>query len=127
MAEDIRDRFFPMSLPVGVSGRWVDRAAVATEIHELNTQIFPRSELRHYEPPPERQPEVERLRQSYTPSHPECIVFYADGNTSVGWFYDYREDATSVFIDTIGFLPAYQGRGLYSAFLPKYGGLCRGF
>jgi len=66
MSEDIRDQFFPMSLPGGVIGRWVERAAVASEIRELNTQIFPRSELRLFEAPPERQPGVQRLRQSYT-------------------------------------------------------------
>jgi RimJ/RimL family protein N-acetyltransferase len=38
----------------------------------------------------------------------------------VGWFYSYREDATTTFIDTVGFLSAYRGRGLYTAFLPKY-------
>ena len=120
MSEEIRDQFFPMLLPAGVSGRWVDRAAVASEIRELNAQLFPRSELRLFDVPPERQPGVQRLRQSHTPSHPEYVVFYADGNLPVGWFYSYREDATSTFIDTVGFLPAYRGRGLYSAFLPQY-------
>jgi len=120
MSEDIRAQFFPMSLPAGVTGQWVDRVAVATEIQELNRQIFPRSELRLFEVPSERQPGVHRLRQSYTPFHPEYVVFYDDRRSSIGWFYSYREDATTTFIDTVGFLPTYRGRGLYSAFLPKY-------
>jgi RimJ/RimL family protein N-acetyltransferase len=120
MSDAIRAQFFPMSLPADVVGRWVDRSTVATEIQELNAQIFRAHELRLFQIPPERQPDVQRLQQSYTPSHPECIVFYTDTRRPVGWFYSYREDMTTRFIDTIGFLPEYRGRGLYSAFLPKY-------
>jgi RimJ/RimL family protein N-acetyltransferase len=120
MSEDIRAQFFPMALPSGVIGHWVDRTTVATEIQELNAQIFRRHELRLFHVPPERQSGVDRLQQSYTRSHPECVVFYTDAHLPVGWFYSYREDAATTFIDTIGFLPAYRGRGLYSAFLPKY-------
>jgi len=120
MSDDIRAQIFPMSLPAGVIGQWVERATVAGEIQELNQQIFPRAELRLFEVPAERQPNSYRLRESYAPSHPEYIVFYDAMHVPVGWFYSYREDATSTFIDTVGFLPAYRGRGLYSAFLPKY-------
>jgi RimJ/RimL family protein N-acetyltransferase len=93
---------------------------VAPDIHQLNAQIFSPHELRLYQVPSERQPGVQRLRQSYTPSRPECVVFYADTRQPIGWFYSYCEDATTIFIDTVGFLPEYRGRGLYSAFLPKY-------
>jgi RimJ/RimL family protein N-acetyltransferase len=120
MSEDIRAQFFPMSLPAGIIGQSVNRTAVATEIQELNAQIFRAHELRLFHVPPERQSAVQRLQQSYTRSHPECVVFYTDAHLPVGWFYSYREDATTAFIDTIGFLPAYRGRGLYSAFLPTY-------
>ena len=120
MSKDIHAQFFPMALPAGVIGKWVDRLAVATEIQELNAQIFRPHEWHLFQVPPERQPDMRRLQQSYTPSHPECIVFYADAQEPIGWFYSYREDATTMFIDTIGFLPPYRGRGLYSAFLPKY-------
>jgi hypothetical protein len=120
MSEDIRTQFFPMSLPTGVVGHWVDRTMVATEIQELNAQIFRPHELQLFQVPAERQPGVHRLQQSYTPSHPECVVFYSETRLPVGWFYSYREDAATTFIDTVGFLPAYRGRGLYTAFLPKY-------
>ena len=120
MSEAIRAQFFPMTLPAGVVGQWVDRANVATEIQELNRQIFHPHELRLFQVPSERQPGVRHLQQSYTPSQPECILFFTDARLPVGWFYSYCEDATTTFIDTIGFLPAYRGRGLYSAFLPKY-------
>ena len=120
MTEDIRAQFFPMSLPAGVIGQSVDRTTVATEIQELNRQIFRPHELRLFQVPPERQPGVHRLQQSYTPSHPECVVFYTETRRPVGWFYSYREDAATTFIDTVGFLPAYRGQGLYTAFLPKY-------
>jgi RimJ/RimL family protein N-acetyltransferase len=109
-----------MSLPVNVSGEWVERAAAAAEIRDLNAQIFSAHELRLFQIPAERQPAVQPLQQSYNPSQPECVVFFSNTGQPVGWFYSYREDATTSFIDTIGFLPAYRGRGLYSAFLPKY-------
>ncbi len=120
MSEATRARFFPMSLPAGVSGELSDRTVVAAQIQELNRQIFPRSELRLFQVPSERQPSADRLRQSHAPSHPEYVMFYNDTRVPVGWFYSYREDATTTFIDTVGFLHAYRGRGLYSAFLPQY-------
>ena len=120
MSEDIHAQFFPMTLPAGVIGQSVDRATVATEIQELNAQIFGRHELRLFHVPPERQSVAQLLQRSFIRSHAKCVVFYTDAHLPVGWFYSYREDATTTFIDTIGFLPAYRGRGLYSAFLPKY-------
>jgi RimJ/RimL family protein N-acetyltransferase len=123
MSEAIRAQFFPMSLPAGVTGHWVDRAAAAAEIRDLNAQIFDPHELHLFQVPPERQPTIAGLQQSYTPSQPECIIFiifYSDTHQPVGWFYSYLEDPATTFIDTVGFLPAYQGRGLYSAFLPQY-------
>jgi hypothetical protein len=84
MAEDIRAQFFPMSLPAGVIGQWVDRSTVATEIQQLNAQIFRLHELRLFHVPPERQSGVDRLQQSYTPSHPECVVFYSETRLPVG-------------------------------------------
>src|SRR5215207_1612119 len=104
MSEDIRSQFFPMSLPAGVIGQSVDRTAAATEIQALNAQIFRPHELRLFHVPPQRQPGVDRLQQSFTRSHPECVVFYTDARLPVGWFYSYREDAATAFIDTIGFL-----------------------
>src|SRR5262249_37362219 len=85
-----------------------------------NAQIFRHHELRLFQVPPERRPVVQRLQQGYYPSSPECIVFYTDTHLPVGWFYSYSEDAATMFIDTVGFLPAYRGRGLYTAFLSKY-------
>jgi RimJ/RimL family protein N-acetyltransferase len=120
MLEDIRAEFFPMSLPAGVTGRWVIRAEVASEIKALNAQIFRNHELQLFQVPPERVATVRRLQENHSPSDPECVVFYNDSQQAVGWFYSYREDATTTFIDTVGFLPDYRGRGLYTAFLSKY-------
>lgn len=120
MSEDIRAQFFPMPLPAGVIGQWVIRAEAATEIKDLNAQIFRSHELRLFQVPPEREANAQRLRQNHTPSNPECVMFYNESHQAVGWFYTYREDATTTFIDTVGFLPDYRGRGLYTAFLPRY-------
>src|SRR5690349_7186676 len=99
MLESIRAQFFPMLLPDGVIGQWVDRAAVAAEIQALNAQIFGRHELRLFHVPAERQAGVQRLQQSHTLSSPECVVFYTDTRLPVGWFYSYREDPATTFID----------------------------
>ena len=121
MSDDIRNRFFPMSLPSGVMGYWVIRSEATTEIKALNKQIFGIHQLHLFEIPPEREANAQRLQSTYSPSNPDCIVFYDEkSRNAVGWFYSYREDATTILIDTVGFLPEYRGRGLYTAFLPKY-------
>jgi RimJ/RimL family protein N-acetyltransferase len=120
MSAEVSQQFFPMVLQSGITGELVNRADKANEIRELNAQIFSRPQLRLFNEPPEREATVQRLRQAYAPSHPECIVFYNDKHLPIGWFYSYRDDVASAYIDTVGFLPTYQGRGLYSAFLPKY-------
>jgi RimJ/RimL family protein N-acetyltransferase len=120
MSEAVRAQFFPMSLPAGVTGQWVVRAGATAEISALNAQIFRIDELRLFQVPPEREDNTRRLQQSHTPSNPECILFYNDSNQAVGWFYSYREEAATLFIDTVGFLPEYRGRGLYTAFLRQY-------
>jgi len=120
MSEDIRSQFFPMSLPAGVTGEWVIRAEAAAEIRELNAQIFRIHEMRLFQIPPEREANARRLQQSHTSSNPECVLFYNAAQQAIGWFYSYREDATTAFIDTVGFLAEYRGHGLYTAFLGKY-------
>jgi len=121
MREDIRNRFFPMSLPSDVMGYWVVRSEATAEINALNKQIFGGHLLHLFDIPPECEANTQRLQLTYSPSNPDCIVFRDNKtHTAVGWFYSYREDATMLFIDTVGFLPEYRGRGLYTAFLPKY-------
>jgi RimJ/RimL family protein N-acetyltransferase len=120
MSAEIRAQFFPMSLPNEVTGQWVIRAETAVEIRDLNAQIFRIDELNLFQVPPERQATTQRLQQSHAPSNPECILFYNESNQAIGWFYSYREEAATLFIDTVGFLPEYRGRGLYTAFLRQY-------
>jgi GNAT superfamily N-acetyltransferase len=109
-----------MSLPNEVTGQWVIRAETAVEISALNAQIFRIDELNLFQVPPERETTTQRLQQSHAPSNPECILFYNESNQAVSWFYSYREEAATLFIDTVGFLPDYRGRGLYTAFLRQY-------
>jgi RimJ/RimL family protein N-acetyltransferase len=45
------------------------------------------------------------------------IVFFAENDEPIGWFYGYMEDEETYIIDTIGFVPEYRGLGLYSTFL----------
>lgn len=120
MTEGVRSQFFPMSLPIGVYGQIVDRSAAASEIQQLNSKIFLHPELRLFQVPAERRANSTRMTQGYAAPHSETIVFYTEAQLPVGWFYSFREDPTTTFIDTIGFISAYRGQGLYSAFLAKY-------
>ena len=120
MTEDIRHQFFPMSLPNGVQALAIARSAVASQIQELNSKIFHHPELRLFQVPAGREPNAFHLQQTFAAPHPETILFYNATQVPIGWFYSFREDATTTFIDTVGFLAAYRGQGLYSAFLRQY-------
>ena len=50
----------------------------------------------------------------------EWLVFYNAEDEPIGWFLGYMEDEETFFIDTIGLVPAFRGRGIYSAFLRQF-------
>jgi RimJ/RimL family protein N-acetyltransferase len=53
------------------------------------------------------------------PSSAEWIVFYDSDGAPVGWLYGYQEDEETLFIDTVGLVPAFRGLGIYTAFLKQ--------
>jgi RimJ/RimL family protein N-acetyltransferase len=120
MYEEIRKQFFPIKLPLGVVGRSMDQDAAQAPINAINHLIFPpgfKQALGLFAPPEARRERLERLQKLHAYSHPEWIVFYNGQDEPVGWFYGYMEDEETFFIDTIGLVPAFRGKGIYSAFL----------
>ncbi len=120
MYEEIRKQFFPMKLPSGVIGRSRDQNTAQELIRAINHLIFPpgfKQALGLFAAPEVRRQKLERLQGLHAHSHPEWIVFHAGRDEPIGWFYGYMEDEETFFIDTIGLIPTFRGRGVYSAFL----------
>lgn len=120
MYEKIRKQFFPIKLPLGVTGRSMNQDAAQEPIRAINHLIFPpgfKQELGLFAAPEARHERLGRLQQLHARSQPEWIVFYNSEDEPIGWFYGYMEDEETFFIDTIGLVPAFRGRGIYSAFL----------
>jgi RimJ/RimL family protein N-acetyltransferase len=122
MFEDVRKQFFPIKLPLGVVGRRMDQDVAQEPIGAINHLIFPpgfKQALGLFSAPEARHERLERLQKSHARSQPEWIVFYDEEDAPVGWFYGYMEDEETFFIDTIGLIPAFRGRGIYTAFLKQ--------
>jgi RimJ/RimL family protein N-acetyltransferase len=120
MDEEIHKQFFPMKLPAGVVARSMDQDAAQEPIGAINHLIFPpgfKQALGLFAAPETRRERLERLQKLHAYSQPEWIVFYNAKDEPIGWFYGYMEDGETFFIDTIGLVPAFRGRGIYSAFL----------
>ncbi len=117
MFEDIRKQFFPMQLPTGVVACLVDEVT-AQRTGEI-TQIFSPEALGHFRAPESRQERLGRLRKLLARSASEWIVFYSQKDEPVGWFWGYMEYETTFTMDTIGLIPEFRNRGIYSAFLKQ--------
>jgi RimJ/RimL family protein N-acetyltransferase len=120
MHEDIRERFFPMRLPLDVVARSMDREAAQASIKLFNHLIFApglKEEIGVFQAPKARQERVEQLWGMHIDTHPEWIVFFDKCDEPIGWFYGYMEDEQSFFIDTIGLIPEFRNKGIYQAFL----------
>ena len=113
--EDTRKQFFPVELPAGVTGRVVDMPAVFAVGEAM--AIFDPAALGHFQTPPSRREQIQRLERIRVPSGSESVAFYAADGTPVGWFWGYMEYADTFTIDTFGLIPAFRGLGIYSAFI----------
>jgi len=115
---DLRASFFPVELPGGVTARRVDRGVAQGAIAQIGAQVFvPREALGQFVPPAARRGALARAGRPHTPSSPEWIVVYSEQDEPVGWLYGYLEDAETFFIDTVGLIPAFRRRGIYTALL----------
>jgi RimJ/RimL family protein N-acetyltransferase len=112
---EARQKFFPVELPAGVTGRWVD-CDTAFEVGAI-TRIFDPVALGHFQTPPARREKADQLARERIESGSESVAFYDADDNPVGWFWGYMEYADTFFIDTFGLIPAYRGRGIYQAFM----------
>ncbi len=119
---DILKDFFPMKLHSGVVGNLLERDEALELIKIFNDRIFPpgfKEEIGLYNVPVERENNQKRLQKQNQKSDAKWIVFSNENEELIGWFYGYMEDEETYFIDTIGFVPEFRGKGLYSSFLRR--------
>jgi RimJ/RimL family protein N-acetyltransferase len=117
---DLHNAFFPLKLPSGVIGHLMDRDDAQELINRFNHRIFPpgfRKEIGLFSVPDDRQEDQKRLLKQHIRSDSRWIVFSTENGVPIGWFYGYMEDEDTYFLDTIGFVPEFRRKGLYSAFL----------
>jgi RimJ/RimL family protein N-acetyltransferase len=98
----------------------MDRKAAQESIKLFNHRIFApgfKEEAGAFRAPKARQERVEQLWGMHIDTHPEWIVFFDERDEPIGWFYGYMEDEESFFIDTIGLVSEFRGKGIYQAFL----------
>jgi len=123
MDEKIHKQFFPMKLPSGVVARSIDQGAAQEFIKVINHLIFPpdyKQSVGLFEVPAARHEKHEHLRKMHARSSPEWLVFFNAEDEPIGWFWGFMEDEETFFIDTIGFIPAFRGQGIYGAFLKQF-------
>jgi GNAT superfamily N-acetyltransferase len=121
MFEPIRTRFFAYELPSGVVAQSVDEGgAFWGETVPLMNAIFPPySDLGAYSLPDVRAEKLKPLSRAFDQAHHERFLFRAADGTAVGYSYGDMRDRETFFMTSSGVLPAYQRRGLYTAFTKR--------
>lgn len=116
-----REKYFPMQLPQGIVGKQVTMQQQLDVEEMLEPLVFPENDRakRWFSLPPERREEKERLYTLQRMSHQEAVIFY-DGDTEIGWSAGRMTGASEFMMNDTGILPAYQRKGIYSAFLKLY-------
>jgi RimJ/RimL family protein N-acetyltransferase len=118
MFDDIRQWFFPTSLVSGIQVRPSNSAELGPIWEKLADQIeTPFVELGNYEMPVERELRLSRLQALYRHIHHEMFLFETETNEPVGWSVGAMIDTSTFFMSWTAILPAYQRRGIYTAFL----------
>mgnify|MGYP000344845735 CR=1 FL=1 len=121
MFDAIRSQHFPTQLIPGISARFEpDSSRFWSLIGPLMDVVFPPfKDIGAYEMPDDRWQSLQPLRDAFAGCHHEQIVFY-EGEKPVGWSYGDMRDSVTFFMTNTGILPAYRGRGIYTAFLKHY-------
>jgi GNAT superfamily N-acetyltransferase len=121
MFDTIRARFFPAELVPGVVARPVDPAAFWTIIETVPGKVFSSStELGNYILPVARGDRAATLREVYSATHREHIVFYTDTDEAIDWSMGSMIDPSTFFMSYSGVSPHFQRQGIYSAFLKRF-------
>lgn len=121
MFDSIRAQFFPAELIPGVTARpEMDSARFWSIFEPLETAIFvPYAEHGAYRMPDDRWQRSSVLGQVFAQAHHEYVIFYNDREEPIGYSFGCQRDRISYFMTGTGILPAYQQRGIYSAFLKR--------
>lgn len=121
MFEAENEKHFPMSLPNGIIAKQVELTVCFEAVDLLEDKIFPEHEniSRHFSTPKDRYDKSKRLAELQRAGHQESVVFY-DGQTPIGYFMGRMLGASEFMMDETGIAPAYQQRGIYSAFVRGY-------
>ena len=114
-------KHFPMQLPHHIIGRLVPLETYFAVEEALEPHVFLAhvNVQRHFSTPSGRRTAQSRLSQLQQQGHQEAIVFY-DADRPIGWSAGRMENANEFLMDVTGLLPAYQSKGIYSAFLRLY-------
>ncbi len=119
---EVRARFFPMTLPASVVAHPVDADTLEQIKCIIAPRIFPHDgQLRRFRTPPEREADLQLVRDMYAHRHRERFVLYSPDGEPVGWSYGQMEDYLTFYMHTMGLVPEYRGKGIYTAWLR---GLC---
>jgi RimJ/RimL family protein N-acetyltransferase len=113
-----RESHFPMLLPHGIRAVPSDAEAVREFLKENFAIVFGDRPHR-FTVPPERTDTNRLVADHHGRLHSEEI-FFLDGDKPIGWCIGECQDAMTFYMRNTGFLPAYQGKGLYTAFLPMF-------
>lgn len=124
MFENIRQDYFPHKIvddfiieaTSDTSLFWADAAPLMSEIFPKFTDIGAYG----YAVPTERKDKGKPLTQLFSRSHHERFLFKTQDGQAIGFSYGDMRDAQTFFMTSTGILPAYQRRGIYSAFLRQY-------
>jgi hypothetical protein len=118
MFDDIRQQFFPAALAPEVRVRPSDNAELGPIWERLAEQIeTPFTALGNYEMPVEREARLTRLAAAYGRIHREWFLFETEAEEPIGWSVGAMVDYCTFFMSWTAILPAYQRRGVYTAFL----------
>ena len=117
MFEAIRAEYYPIVLAHNVIAKQVDLETYFTVEDALEEQIFPGAEsLRHFSTPSSRRDHSAELGALQRQGHQDAVVFYT-GDNPIGYAAGRMLGAAEFLMDVTGILPAFQNKGLYTAFL----------
>lgn len=115
------EKHFPMKLGNNIIAKQVDMQTYFDIADVLEPQIFPdtKQSERWFKLPSERRKGKDYLVKLQRLGHQEAVIFY-DKDEAIGFSAGRMTGASEFMMDDTGILPAYQAKGIYSAFLKRY-------
>ncbi len=123
MFDTIRQQFFPCVLADSITVEAVpDTTAFWSDAAPLMEAIFPPYAsigAYGYAVPEERRAKLKPLAEAFARTHHEYFSLRTDDGTPIGFSYGDMRDGQTFFMTSTGILPAYQRKGIYTAFLKR--------